>query len=550
MLMAFFLYQKHHNTFKMISLRTISFSSLRILNIKEKEYSKKRLCYFLFLIFFNLILTFASHSVFAQKDTSKFSNDPVVSQTEDKILRESADLQVKLLSANNKTEEQKIYKYMFLFSALFFLLAGIFGVYLLSVRIKKISVEQAQQQRELKINKLQREQLSLILDNVENSVLIASPEGTINWVNEGFKSLYGYSLADLKNAAKDNLKTFIGDEKDLAHIEKCINEKSEIGYSGETSDMFGSKIWFQRNLFPILDADKKIVSLVATDNDLTMVKLAMNEINTQKKKVEEQKNKITDSITYAGYIQQALLPAAEFSNQLFKDHFIFFKPRDIVSGDFYWFTKKGEKTIAVAADCTGHGVPGALMSVLGVSLLNEIINIDSTIPDENPAGEILNRLRDGVVDALNRPGSKKTKDGMDISLCIFDQNFKTLNFAGANNAGLILRKNHENTIEVIKLEADRMPVGIYFKDNKQFSTQTVDLLPGDRVFIFSDGYIDQFGSEKKSKFMIKRLKELLIANFDKPLSEHKEMLEKTITDWMKAGKEEQVDDMIVMGIQI
>jgi serine phosphatase RsbU (regulator of sigma subunit) len=276
----------------------------------------------------------------------------------------------------------------------------------------------------------------------------------------------------------------------------------------------------------------------------------MNEINTQKKKVEEQKNKITDSITYAGYIQQALLPAVELSNELFKDHFIFFKPRDIVSGDFYWFTKKNDKIVAVAADCTGHGVPGALMSVLGVSLLNEIINIELDLPVENPAGEILNRLRDGVIDALNQPGSKKTKDGMDISLCIFDKDFKTLNFAAANNPGLLLRRNIDNSIELIKLEADRMPVGVYFKDNKQFSTKTIDLIPGDRIFIFSDGLIDQFGSEKKSKFMIKRLKELLVANFDKTLSEHKKILEETITEWMKSGKEEQVDDMIVIGIQI
>jgi PAS domain S-box-containing protein len=518
--------------------------------ISKNKGSKKRLSYFLFFLFINAIFTINPQSVFAQKDTAKYTNDPIISQTQEKVFHESIDLQTKLLNATYQTDEQKIYKYLFLFLALFFLFAGILLAYIFRLQIKKIMTESAQNQRELRVNKLQREQLSLILDNVENSVLIASPEGTINWVNEGFKSLYGYSLDDLQKASKDNLRTFIDNQKDLVHIEKCISEKSEIGYSGETSDMFGSKIWFQRNLFPILDAEKNIVSLVATDNDLTMVKLAMNEINTQKKKVEEQKNKITDSITYAGYIQQALLPAVELSNELFKDHFIFFKPRDIVSGDFYWFTKKNDKIVAVAADCTGHGVPGALMSVLGVSLLNEIINIELDLPVENPAGEILNRLRDGVIDALNQPGSKKTKDGMDISLCIFDKDFKTLNFAAANNPGLLLRRNIDNSIELIKLEADRMPVGVYFKDNKQFSTKTIDLIPGDRIFIFSDGLIDQFGSEKKSKFMIKRLKELLVANFDKTLSEHKKILEETITEWMKSGKEEQVDDMIVIGIQI
>jgi PAS domain S-box-containing protein len=219
-------------------------------------------------VFVLLFSTSDFQKVFAQKDKSSYSGDPIVSQTEDRIVKQSADLQVKLLSANNRTEEQKIYKFMFLFSGIFFLLVGLLVSYLLLIRTKKLSVLLLQQERELKINILQREQLSLILDHVGNAVIIASPEGKINWVNEGFGKLYGFSVEDLIKSEKDNIKTFIGDENDRIYIEKCIAAKSEIEYSGETPDKSGKKIRFRRNLFPILDSQKNIISLVVADTEL------------------------------------------------------------------------------------------------------------------------------------------------------------------------------------------------------------------------------------------------------------------------------------------
>ena len=264
------------------------------------------------------------------------------------------------------------------------------------------------------------------------------------------------------------------------------------------------------------------------------------EIERQRYEIEIKNKNITDSIQYASRIQTAILPPDEYIKDTLPQHFILFKPRDIVSGDYYWMTKKDDEIVLAVADCTGHGVPGAFMSMLGVAFLNEIVNRAEKLVASN----ILNGLRDQVKKSLRQTGKKdEAKDGMDIALCVFDIAKKQLQFAGAYNPLYILRKG-----ELIQLKADRMPIGIYYKEKESFTNHIMDLESDDVIYLFSDGYNDQFGGSDGKKFMIKQFQNLLIEIYQKPLDEQKEILNSTLEKWM--GKHEQVDDILVIGFKI
>ncbi len=260
----------------------------------------------------------------------------------------------------------------------------------------------------------------------------------------------------------------------------------------------------------------------------------------QRDQITEQKQSITDSIIYAKRIQTAVLPSPDYAEEILSEHFILFKPRDIVSGDFFWMTQRQGKSIIVAADCTGHGVPGAFMSMLGVSFLNEIVNKNET----SQANLILNQLRAAVKKTLDQTGKKdEAKDGMDLALCIFDYENKKMQYAGAYNPLYLYRNN-----ELIETKADKMPIGIHIKEKESFTNHEFDLQKDDTFYIFSDGFVDQFGGEKGQKFKSKKFKELLLGIQDRSLKEQKEILDITIENWR--GDFEQLDDICVVGIRI
>lgn len=299
-----------------------------------------------------------------------------------------------------------------------------------------------------------------------------------------------------------------------------------------------------------------------------------NEIKTQRDKATEQHDqiaiqnkKITSSIQYASRIQKALLPPENILNDTLPDYFIFYKPRDIVSGDFYWMQKKENLNFLVAADSTGHGVPGALMSMLGISMLNEIVNKNFELRDvaELKANEILNQLREKLKDALRQTGKGgETNDGIDLALCIIDCKTKMMQFAGAYNSLYLFRKkaiekddfidvNRKSiekygTLNLIQIHADRMPIGIYFGEEKLFTNNTFQLKQGDKFYIFSDGFIDQTGEKTGRKFMAKKFRRLLADLYDKPMDKQKSELEKVFNTWR--GKRVQVDDILVVGIHV
>jgi len=262
-------------------------------------------------------------------------------------------------------------------------------------------------------------------------------------------------------------------------------------------------------------------------------------IEDQKSKLEKQHDEITQSIRYAKRIQTAMLPHNEIIDAMLPHHFILFNPRDIVSGDFYFFKPLGDKIVFVAADCTGHGVPGGFMSMLGISFLSEIT---SQLPAPT-AGEIIDHLREKIKLTLGQTDIESTqKDGMDLAICVIDTNKKQVQYAGAFNS-LFLIRNGE--LEIIK--ADRQPVSVYFKE-ASFTNHIIDVQPNDKFYMFSDGFADQIGGPRNRKFMTKNFKTLLLENYKLPMNEQKEILQKSLNDWR--GDSMQVDDILVVGFQL
>lgn len=263
------------------------------------------------------------------------------------------------------------------------------------------------------------------------------------------------------------------------------------------------------------------------------------EVHHQKEIVEEKQKEILDSIHYAKRIQRAVITSDSYISQYVKDYFIYYQPKDIVSGDFYWALQVNNKFYLATADCTGHGVPGAFMSLLNISILNEVV-IEKKIlrPDL-----ILNEARKDIIKSLNPTGSEESKDGMDCILACFDFENLKLEYAAANNSFYIVRNN-----ELLICKADKMPVGKSPKDNELFTLYTIDLQIGDTIYMLTDGLPDQFGGTKGKKFKYKQLEEALLANNNISMEQQKNRLEKSFIDWK--GNLEQVDDVLLIGIKL
>ena len=281
---------------------------------------------------------------------------------------------------------------------------------------------------------------------------------------------------------------------------------------------------------------KELIARVKTQIE---IKRSRDEIASNLKEIESKNELITSSIRYAHTIQTAVLNASLSGSDLFPEMFYFIQPRDIVSGDFFWFQKIKNKIIASVFDCTGHGIPGAFMSMLGVTLLNEtVIREKVTEPDL-----ILNRLREKIIEALGQKGNTMdVSDGMDGSIISYDLSNKKLVFSGALNPVYLIRNN-----KIIELRGDRMTLS--YQDNiSDFSRQEIQTKQNDLVYLFTDGYVDQFGGERKKKFRTAQFKEVLLRNHQYTMPVQKEMLINTYHNWK--GSEEQVDDITLVGLKL
>jgi serine phosphatase RsbU (regulator of sigma subunit) len=261
-----------------------------------------------------------------------------------------------------------------------------------------------------------------------------------------------------------------------------------------------------------------------------------------KNKIIEEKNKdIVDSINYAKRIQGAILPEEALLTRLLPEHFLYFQPKDIVSGDFYWVAEKNNTVLLAAADCTGHGVPGAFMSMIGNAFLNEVVNEKGIVA---PA-EILNKLREMIIGALKQGEGSDSKDGMDITLVSLSKSGEEthVKFAGANNPIWIIQSGN-----LREIKGDKQPVGVSSGLVKGFTEHSFSLTKGDQLYLFSDGFADQFGGKDGKKFRSKNMQDLVMSVHDQSMLVQKRTLAEKMDQWK--SELEQVDDMLVIGLRI
>ncbi|MBI3509478.1 MAG: tetratricopeptide repeat protein [Bacteroidetes bacterium] len=362
------------------------------------------------------------------------------------------------------------------------------------------------------------------------------------------------SLSDLYEAMNDPQRSLDALKKYDAMKDSLLNEKV-LRHQRELEALYDSERSASR--IRQLEADGKltntyVTALVAGVFLLLIILFILYNRNKLRRKTNDQlteknaiigeKNKnITDSITYARRIQEAVLPDPDLLLKNFSDSFIFYLPRDIVSGDFWWFTENEGKFFLAVADCTGHGVPGGFMSVMGAAFLSEII-VEKKVTDP---GGILNALRDKVIRALHHEGdeNKSVRDGMDMVMCIFNSDKTKVDFACANNPLWLVRDG-----KLTAFETDNFPVGVHEGEMKSFRSHSVSLCKNDMLYMFTDGFADQFGGKDGKKYKYRQMKELVVHLSEMNGKEQHEKIETEFHDWK--NELEQVDDVLVVGIRI
>ncbi len=393
-----------------------------------------------------------------------------------------------------------------------------------------------------KINKIlefqnqELEKLSIVASETSNAIVITDKDGNFSWVNQGYTRLFGYELEEITGDKPKNLIHNDNDESVNSLVRRALRKGEVVNYEFETTSKSGKKIWVQTTLTPIFDNQGKVSKLIVIDSDISEIKEAEQEIIRQN-------HQIMASINYGKRIQDAMLPSESLIKSYFPDSFIYFKPRDIVSGDFYWFSVQDDKLFVAAVDCTGHGVPGAFMSLIGNQLLNHIVNERKIYKPS----EILKELNKGVIQALSqsKEENEEREDGMDLTICRFDKNKKEVQVACANHTALILSGKG-----VQEIEGDAISIGeTYSKvDNLEFTNHEIAFKANSTMYLFSDGYPDQLGGPKNKKFLAGKFKNFLVEHQKENMELQIDKLNETFNNWK--GDNKQTDDILVMGIRL
>lgn len=397
------------------------------------------------------------------------------------------------------------------------------------LREQKESVTKLQQQQEKTRLELQKAAEQLEIKNKEISFVETELDRQRKHLDEQ------------RVVAEENLKVV------NAEIATKQKELEQLNLNNENLNNRLWRAWVAIVLFLIMlaviakfyiDKRRDNQKLEEKNNALT---LAHEEISKQKEEIASQNDKIIESILYAQKIQQAVMPPVDYFDQYLPQHFIMLKPRDIVSGDFYWGTHIGDKFVYTAADCTGHGVPGAFMSLLGITFLNEIAG-RSNAKFVTAAG-ILTSLRLKIITYLHQTGKEgEQQDGMDMALCIYDKDASKLQYAGAFNPLVIIRDGN-----LTQYDADEMPIGYYENQSDRFTNHVIDVKEGDMAYMFTDGYADQFGmvDGRKKKYLVKRFKDFLLQIYTLDMAAQQQRLDDNLAQWR--GELKQLDDVLVFG---
>lgn len=327
-----------------------------------------------------------------------------------------------------------------------------------------------------------------------------------------------------------------------------VRAKNALGYNSEIKSFpftirppFWESHWFRVLMAVVFLLIVYLFIKIREKNHAREKRILEEKVKERTLEIEKKNEQIHDSILYAKRIQEAILPYEDIMSNKKIRPFVFYRPKDVVSGDYYWFSEKNGKLIFVAADCTGHGVPGAFLSMLGVTILHEIINTRGILQ----ANEVLNEVRKNVINALHQKGKKgEAQDGMDIALCVYDPATKQMQYAGANNPCVIIREG-----DLIELKPDKMPASIYGKKSDiPFTNNHIDLQKDDIIYIYSDGYIDQFGGPNDRKFLSKQFKKMLLDISNQDMESQLHTVEQRFDNWK--GKKAQLDDVLVIGVKI
>ncbi len=379
-----------------------------------------------------------------------------------------------------------------------------------------------------------RGQMQALSENSPDLITRISREGTVFYINPTIETYTGknkekYLQKHIKeiDLAKDILDSWNDIIKDV------ITKNQKINLDMDFPSIMGERV-MQVNAIPEYNDQNTLESVLIVSHDITERKIIELEIS--------QKNrKITESINYAKRIQEAILPDTNYIRQFLKDSFILYKPRDVVSGDFPWFLQKGDDIFIAAVDCTGHGVPGALISLIGYFLLNNIVNV---LEASNP-GDILDLLDEEVTKTLKQDESDaSTKDGMDISLCKINTKKRQIEYAGAHRPLYYLTDE-----ELHEIKGNKFPIGgAQYKNRGRFTNTVINYRDGDSIYLFSDGFPDQFGGPKNKKFSPRRIREIIRGNSSLDLSEINFILDEEFETWR--GNNKQTDDVLMIGIKL
>jgi serine phosphatase RsbU (regulator of sigma subunit) len=374
----------------------------------------------------------------------------------------------------------------------------------------------------------------LMLTGISFSVIMALVYAVTmaKWTSRSIEVPVKELLSDMNTTGEGDIQSY-----------SVVRSNDEIGQLTEGYNLMVQKLrrYFNELRDMNLNLEKKVVERTKEiRQQKEEIEAQRDEITQQRDQLSDKNKEINDSIFYAKNIQEAVLPVKEQFDKNLPEHFILFRPRDIVSGDFYWTKTIGDSVIFTAADCTGHGVPGAFMSMLGITYLNEIVHGKKKLQPNL----ILNELRTHVKTALKQESQQTTpKDGMDMALALLHKKTLVLEYAGAYNPLYLIRNG-----EVQRYKADRMPIGTQVKEKDSFTNHTIQLQHGDVIYLFSDGYVDQFGGPAGKKFGYKKFRQLLIDIHQKPASEQEAILEQNLEAWM--ANKSQVDDILVLGVKI